>query len=77
LPGIATTPFIFLTAAMDRNDMRRGMSSGADDYLTKPFAVAELLARVRAALRHNARTPEVQLVSFDGITADAHPNVLY
>lgn len=54
LPGIATTPFIFLTAAMDRNDMRRGMTSGADDYLTKPFTAEELLESVTARLSKQA-----------------------
>src|SRR5580704_4595034 len=46
LPAIATTPFIFLTASVDKGDMRRGMSSGADDYLTKPFTAEELLEAV-------------------------------
>ncbi len=53
-PVIGTTPFIFLTAAMDRNDMRRGMSSGADDYLTKPFTPEELLEAVTARLAKQA-----------------------
>ena len=38
--------------------------------MTKPFSPRELLARVRAALRHTERTPEVKVVSFDGISAD-------
>jgi two-component system sensor histidine kinase/response regulator len=54
LPGIATTPFIFLTGALDRNDMRRGMTSGADDYLTKPFTAEELLEAVTARLSKQA-----------------------
>src|SRR5688500_4144252 len=40
----ATIPFIFLTAKADRESMRLGMVSGADDYLTKPFTSSELLA---------------------------------
>jgi K+-sensing histidine kinase KdpD len=47
----ATIPFIFLTARTDRVDVRLGMELGADDYLTKPFHAAELLATVRARLR--------------------------
>jgi signal transduction histidine kinase len=44
-------PFIFLTARTDRMDMRQGMELGADDFLTKPFHAAELLATVRTRLR--------------------------
>ena len=47
----STIPFIFLTARTDRMDMRQGMELGADDFLTKPFHAAELLAAVRARLQ--------------------------
>jgi DNA-binding response OmpR family regulator len=63
-------PIVVLSAASDVSDKVLLLELGADDYVTKPFSPRELLARVRAALRHNARIPEVQLVSFDGITAD-------
>src|ERR1700681_3033986 len=63
-------PIVVLSAASDVSDKVLLLELGADDYVTKPFSPRELLARVRAALRHTARTPEVQLVSFDGITAD-------
>ena len=49
-PAIANTPFIFLTAAMDLREIRRGMVCGADDYLTKPFAPEELLEAVTTRL---------------------------
>src|SRR4051812_45681562 len=49
-PTIATTPFIFLTAAVEKSDMRRAMCSGADDYLTKPFTAEELLEAVTVRL---------------------------
>jgi len=65
-----TQPIVVLSAASDVSDKVLLLELGADDYVTKPFSPRELLARVRAALRHNARTPEVNLVSFDGITAD-------
>lgn len=45
------TPVLILTARDNTNDKVRGLDLGADDYLTKPFAFAELLARVRALLR--------------------------
>jgi two-component system, sensor histidine kinase and response regulator len=54
LPAIAATPFIFLTAASDKSDMRRGMASGADDYLTKPFTTEELLEAVTTRLARQA-----------------------
>lgn len=53
-PTLSLTPFIFLTARTERRDMRRGMSLGADDYLTKPFTVDELLQSVNARLGRSA-----------------------
>ncbi|NDJ86940.1 MAG: response regulator [Chloroflexi bacterium] len=44
----ATIPFIFLTARVEREDMRKGMELGADDYLTKPFSTEELLAAIQS-----------------------------
>jgi heavy metal response regulator len=48
-----TTPVLILTARSTTDDKVRGLDSGADDYLTKPFAVSELLARVRSLLRRS------------------------
>jgi CRP-like cAMP-binding protein len=50
-PETASIPFIFLTAKTERSDIRKGMSLGADDYLTKPFEESELLEAVEARLR--------------------------
>ena len=47
-------PFIFLTAASDRDSIRKGMELGADDYLTKPFTHAEVLKAVRSRLERKA-----------------------
>ena len=52
----AATPIIVLSARGAERDKVRALDLGADDYLTKPFGVDELLARVRVALRHAART---------------------
>ncbi len=49
-PALATTPFMLLTALDDRSSMRRGMTGGADDYLSKPFTRTELLEAVSAQL---------------------------
>jgi CheY-like chemotaxis protein len=57
IPAIANIPFIFLTAAMEKSDVRRGMGSGADDYLTKPFTAEELLEAVTTRL---ARQTELE-----------------
>ena len=51
--SLADLPFIFVTAMADRDDIRRGMSAGADDYLTKPFSAEELLAAVKGRIRRN------------------------
>lgn len=58
-PSMAAIPFIFLTARTDRVDIRQGMELGADDYLTKPFTAAELLATVSARLEKSAKLAEV------------------
>ena len=63
-------PIVVLSATSDVSDKVLLLELGADDYVTKPFSPRELLARVRAALRHTSRTPNVTLVSFDGISVD-------
>lgn len=50
------TPVLMLTARTDVQDRVNGLDAGADDYMVKPFAVAELLARVRALARRGARS---------------------
>ena len=57
------TPVIMLTAKSDRMDKIKGLDSGADDYITKPFDVLELVSRIRAVLR---RVPsESELVTYE------------
>ena len=52
----ARSPIIVISARGQETDKIEALDSGADDYLTKPFGVGELLARIRVALRHAART---------------------
>ncbi|WP_337098020.1 response regulator transcription factor [Paenibacillus sp. YIM B09110] len=58
--GGSTVPILMLTAKDDINDRVRGLDLGADDYLVKPFALEELLARVRALLRRKSDKLEEQ-----------------
>ncbi|EEH63773.1 response regulator receiver domain protein [Gleimia coleocanis DSM 15436] len=69
-----TTPILILTARADEIDMVVGLDAGADDYVTKPFRLAELLARVRALLRRiGSEEPEEDLVAQDvRVSVTAH-----
>jgi CheY-like chemotaxis protein len=49
-PETAAIPFIFLTASADKVDLARGLQSGANEYVTKPFRIADLLAAVKRLL---------------------------
>ena len=55
-PTVAATPIVMLSAKSTEEDIVRGLELGADDYVTKPFSKAVLIARVRAALRRPAST---------------------
>ena len=50
-------PIIMLTARSQETDKIRGLDAGADDYVTKPFSIGELIARIRAIFRRTSRTP--------------------
>ena len=65
----ATTPVIILTARDQISDRIKGLNAGADDYLVKPFAFVELIARVRALLRRPQQTKETNIV-IDGLELD-------
>lgn len=65
------TPVIMLTAKDDVTDIVMGLDLGADDYLTKPFAIEELLARIRVALkRHAVRSSQSHIIQLNGLQID-------
>jgi DNA-binding response OmpR family regulator len=63
-------PILMLTARTDTLDIVVGLESGADDYVTKPFEMPELVARVRAVLRRAQAAPEVTNISVGSIEID-------
>ncbi len=65
-PALSTIPIIFLTARAGENDRVLGLELGADDYITKPFATRELIARVKAVLRRFERPTAPSIISFEG-----------
>ena len=65
----SSLPVLVLTARTDEADLVVGLDAGADDYVGKPFRVAELLARVRAQLRRSGGT-DGELLTVGGITLD-------
>jgi len=72
----ASTPILMLTARSEESDKVLGLESGADDYLTKPFGMRELVARARALLRrvHAGRTAQAteqaEVITMPGLTID-------
>src|SRR5690606_38598931 len=64
-PETREIPIILLTARGEESDKVRGLDSGADDYITKPFSPAELLARVRAVLRRADPASAAETLSFE------------
>ena len=66
----ASVPVIMLTARDNVVDKVSGLDSGADDYITKPFAIEELLARIRAALRKTPTASQEQLLSTENVRLD-------
>ncbi len=75
MPQTRSLPVIMLTARGEEDDRVRGLDTGADDYVTKPFSVSELLARIRAILRRGADGGDALRagdISLDGETRRVH-----
>ena len=69
-PATKDIPIIFLTARDTENDTVTGFNPGADDYISKPFSIREVLVRVRAVLRRTAEhngVPQSNVISYQGL----------
>ena len=69
-PDTAQIPIIMLTARSAEEDRVRGLETGADDYVTKPFSPRELIARVQALLRRSKPAATGQTLMFEGVELD-------
>ena len=68
LRRVSSTPVIMLTARDEVMDKVAGLDQGADDYITKPFAIEELFARIRAALRKRTDSLDTETLSAQGVS---------
>lgn len=87
IPGVEETPIIFCSALVGEDDKVMGLNMGGDDYITKPFSISEVLARVRAVLRrsmamrqkrgtgHNSYSDSQSLTGHSAITDGTNPNL--
>lgn len=77
-PGATHIPIIMVTARTTEIDKVKGLDMGADDYLTKPFGVMELIARVRALLRRSSEgREEKKILSLDELSMDDEKHAVY
>jgi two-component system, OmpR family, phosphate regulon response regulator PhoB len=67
---VAALPVIMLTARVEENDKVKGLDSGADDYLTKPVAIKELIARINALLRRTSKADANDKLCAEGLVLD-------
>lgn len=70
-PATKDIPIILLSARSEETDKVRGLDIGADDYVAKPYSIAELMARVKTQLRRTRATLIGEQLTFDDITLDA------
>jgi len=70
IPETRAVPIIMLTARGEEGDKLRGLDSGADDYVTKPFSPTELVARVRAVLRRSRPALNGEVLTYEDLTMD-------
>ena len=70
-------PLMMLTARGEENDRVRGLDTGADDYMVKPYSVAEFLARVRAMIRRRHKAVIGQLIEYGDISLDLEKHKVF
>ena len=76
-PDIKTIPIIMLTAKGEEEDKIKGLSAGADDYVTKPFSIPELMARVKTQLRRAPEPKDEKELVFEDIVMDLTAKKVY
>jgi two-component system phosphate regulon response regulator PhoB len=69
-PGLRDLPVLILTARGEETDRVRGLNSGADDYIVKPFSPSELIARLRAVLRRAQPASAEEMLRFGDLSMD-------
>ncbi len=72
----ATTPILILSVRNAEADIIGCLDAGADDYLVKPFRTGELLARIRAAIRHRPTVQQKEVVTIAGLTVDVAKHIV-
>lgn len=70
MPETRDIPIIMLTARGEEADKIKGLDTGADDYITKPFSTRELIARVKAVLRRYSSKDNTGMIEFEGLALD-------
>ena len=74
-PETAAVPIIFCTARDTEDDTVAGLNLGADDYISKPFSMREVTARVRSVLRRSQARQEEEAICFEGLCLDLQSKV--
>lgn len=64
------TPVIMLTARSEINDKLNGLENGADDYITKPFSIKELIARIKVVLKRKEKLEDMSILEFNDLKLD-------
>ena len=76
-PETKRIPVMLVTAKTSEIDKVKGLDVGADDYITKPFGIMELIARVKAILRRSEDLEDKKLISFEDIFIDGDKHMVY
>lgn len=76
-PALRMTPVIMLSARSDEVDKVRGLETGADDYMCKPYSVLEMIARVKAHLRRTRLASLGERLTYDDILLDAETHKVF